>query len=205
MTGYDLFAFALILVSGAAGWVRGGARELITLIAFALAAFITLVALPFTGPLGRGLIDPPWAGSIAAAVVSFLLIYFGIRMAGASLSRRLREHERLGGVDRILGIGVGAARALVLLGAIHLVFHAATPPERVPGWFRNAAVFPVSAGAARMIQAVLPRIGRGADQLAPVVTSSVRDGFNDDEASTSPQSGANGASSPDPGTEQAPR
>ena len=40
MTGYDLFAIGLILISGAAGWVRGGARELVTLLAFALAAFI---------------------------------------------------------------------------------------------------------------------------------------------------------------------
>ena len=195
MTGYDLFAIGLILISGAAGWVRGGARELVTLLAFALAAFITLIALPITGPLGRSLVDPAWAGSIAAAIVSFLVIYFGIRLVGAALSRRLREHEQLGGVDRLFGILIGAARALVLLGAIHLVFHAATPPERVPGWFREAAVFPVSAGAARVIQAVLPGIGRGADQLTPVVTSSVREGLNDDEASTSPQSGGNGTPS----------
>lgn len=202
MTGYDLFALAVVAISAAAGWARGGAREAVTLIAFALAAFIALVALPVTGPLGRSLVDPPWAGSIAAAVVSFLIVYFGIRIAGAIMSRRLREHEKLGGVDRSIGVLIGAARAFVLLGAIHLVFHAATPPERVPAWFREAAVFPAGATAARVIQAVLPGIGRGADQLSPVVASSVRDGFKDDEASTAPQSGARGPAS-EPDTEQA--
>lgn len=204
MTGYDLFALGVVLISAAAGWIRGGAREAVTLIAFALAAFVALVALPLTGPLGRGLVDPPWAGSIAAAVVTFLIVYFGIRIVGAIMSRRLREHEHLGGVDRSVGVMIGAARALVLLGAIHLVFHAATPPERVPGWFRDAAVFPVSATAARVIQTVLPGIGRSADQLSPVVASSVRDGFKDDGASTAPQSGATGPTS-EPDTEQAQR
>ena len=189
MTGYDLFAILVILVSAAAGWIRGGLRELVTLAAFAVAAILSLLALPLTGPVGRAMVDPDWAGSIAAAVVIFLIVYFGIRIGGAMMSRRLRDHKQLSGVDRFFGIGVGAVRALVLLGAIHLVFHAATPAERVPGWFRDAAVFPLSHASARAIQTVLPAIGRGADALSPVIGSSVRDGFSDDDTAT-PQSGA---------------
>ena len=179
MTGYDLFAILVILVSAAAGWIRGGLRELVTLAAFAVAAILSLLALPLTGPVGRAMVDPDWAGSIAAAVVVFLIVYFGIRIGGAMMSRRLRDHRQLGGMDRVFGIGVGAARALVLLGAIHLVFHAATPAERVPGWFQDAAVFPLSHASARVIQVVLPTLGRGADRLSPVIGSSVRDGFSD--------------------------
>ena len=181
MTGYDLFAILVILVSAAAGWIRGGLRELVTLAAFAVAAILSLLALPLTGPVGRAMVDPDWAGSIAAAVVVFLIVYFGIRIGGAMMSRRLRDHKQLGGMDRVFGIGVGAARALVLLGAIHLVFHAATPAERVPGWFQDAAVFPLSHASARVIQIVLPTLGRGADRLSPVIGSSVRDGFSGDD------------------------
>ena len=74
MTGFDVIAILVILASAAAGWVRGGTREIITLLSFILAAFIALVALPVTAPIGRGLIDPDWAGTIGAAVASFLLI-----------------------------------------------------------------------------------------------------------------------------------
>jgi membrane protein required for colicin V production len=38
-----------------------------------------------------------------------------------------------------------------------------------------------------MIQIILPGIGRGADALSPVVSSSVSKGFSDDEALPSPQ------------------
>ena len=187
MTGFDLIAILVILASAAAGWVRGGTREIITLLSFVLAAFIALVALPLTAPIGRALVNPDWAGTISAAVASFLLIYFGIRIFGSVLSKRAQAHPQLGGIDRIVGVVVGAARSLVLLGAIHLVIVAAMPGERTPRWLSEAALRPVTAGAARMIQIVLPGIGRGADALTPVVTSSVNEGFSDEQALPSPQ------------------
>ncbi|MBX9614673.1 MAG: CvpA family protein [Caulobacteraceae bacterium] len=189
MTGFDAFALIVILASAAAGWVRGGTREIITLLSFVLAAFVALVALPLTAPVGRAMIDPDWAGSIAAAVASFLLIYFGIRIFGSILSKKAQAHPQLGGIDRFLGILVGAGRSLVLLGAIHLVIVAAMPGERTPRWLSEATLRPLSAGAARAIQIILPGIGRGADAISPIVDSSVRRGFSDDNALPPTQSG----------------
>ena len=189
MTGFDVIAILVILASAAAGWVRGGTREIITLLSFVLAAFLALVALPVTAPIGRGLIDPDWAGTIGAAIVSFLLVYFGVRIFGSALSKRAQAHPHLGGVDRFVGVFVGAGRALVLLGAIHLVVVAAMPGEKTPRWLTDASVKPLTEGAARAIQVVLPGVGRGADALAPVVSSSVSRGFKDDEALPPTQSG----------------
>lgn len=187
MNGFDVVAILVLIASAAAGWVRGGTREIITLLSFVLAAFIALVALPLTAPLGRGLVDPDWAGTIFAAILSFLLVYFGIRIFGSILSKRAQAHPQLGGIDRVVGVFVGAARGLVLLGAIHLVIVAAMPGERTPRWLSEAALRPVTAGAARAIQIILPGIGRGADALSPVVSSSVSKGFSDEEALPSPQ------------------
>jgi membrane protein required for colicin V production len=198
VTGFDAFAILVILASAAAGWVRGGTRELITLLSFVLAAFLSLVSLPLTSRLGRALIDPDWAGTIFAAVAAFLIIYFGIRIFGSMLSKRAQAHPTLGGVDRFIGVFVGAGRSLVLLGAIHLVIVAAMPGERTPAWLKDAALRPVSAGAARMIQIILPGIGRGADIISPVVDSSVRRGFSDDDALRQPQTGNTSPAVPAP-------
>ncbi len=182
MTGYDVFVIVVILFSAAAGWVRGGVRETVTLLSAVLAAVVALVALPATAVLGRALVDPDWAGTILAAIVSFFVIYFGVRLFGSILSRRAQAHPQLGGVDRFIGVFIGAARALVLLGAIHLVIVAAMPGERTPRWLTGAALYKVSAIGARAIQVILPGVGRGADALAPVVDSSVRKGFSDEDA-----------------------
>ncbi|QYF85794.1 CvpA family protein [Brevundimonas sp. PAMC22021] len=187
MTGYDVFAILVILASAGAGFVRGGVREVITLLSAMLAAFLALIVLPWTAPLGRALVDPDWAGSILAAVGGFLLVYFGLRTLGALLSKGAKAHPALGGVNSVLGLIVGVIRALVLIGAVHLVIVAALPGERTPRWLSQAALQPVSAMAARAIQVVLPGIGRGADALSPVIDSSVRRGFSDEDALPAPQ------------------
>lgn len=191
MTAWDVFAVLVLLASAAAGWIRGGTRELLTLLSFVLAAFIALIALPFSAPVGKALIDPDWAGTLLAALASFLIVYFGVRIFGSTLSRRAQAHPHLGGIDRVFGIVVGVTRALVLLGAIHLVIVAAMPGEKTPRWLGEAGLYSVSAGAARMIQFILPGIGRGADALAPVVDSSVRQGFSGDDALPKTQTGPN--------------
>lgn len=174
MTAYDVFALVVLIVSAMAGFVRGGAREIVTLFAFLVSIVVALLLLPVTGPLGRQAINPDWLGNVVAVVVVFLLAYVAIRLLGAWAGQKLRQAERLGGIDRGVGLGFGVARALVLLGVIHLVFHAATPPERIPGWYRGATVYPVSVSAARALQAILPGGAKVADKLAPAVEKSVR-------------------------------
>lgn len=186
MTGYDVFALIVLFVSAGAGWLRGGVREVVTLLAFALSAIVALIALPLTAPFARGLVEPAWAGSIAAVIVVFLVVYFGIRIVASLLTKRLRDHATLGGVDRGAGVVVGLLRALLLIGVVHLVIVAATPAARLPGWFTGAAIHPVGAASARTIQAILPNIGRGLDRLSPVVSSSVSRGFSDDPGADDP-------------------
>ena len=123
--------------------------------------------------------------------MSLFVVYFGLRLVGSMMSKSAKDHPHLGVIDRIFGLFIGGIRALVLIGAVHLVIVAALPGERTPLWLGKAALYPVSAMGARMIQIVLPSIGRGADAITPVVDSSVRRGFSDDEALPPTQSQPN--------------
>ena len=196
MTGYDLFAFVVIVFSALAGWVRGGAREVITFLSFILAAFVALIALPVTGPLGRGVFDPDWIGTVLAAVITFLLVYFGVRLIGTLVGRSLRANTALSSFDRTLGVAFGSIRALVLLGVIHLIVFASSGSNPPPRWLTEAAVFPVSQGAAEMIQAILPGIGRAADQVTPVVVDSARRGATDQPQSDATDPASQSGSQP---------
>lgn len=177
MTGYDVFVILALLASGAAGWFRGGMRELTALFSFLLAALLALITLPWTAPIGRDLVDPDWAGSVLAVGLVFVLLYFGLRFLGSAISQGARGHA-LGVLDQTLGLAVGLVRALGLIGAVHLVIMGAMQ-DNPPRWLSEAATAPVSESAARAIQIVLPTLGKGADALTPVVGSSVREGFSD--------------------------
>jgi len=183
VTGYDVFIIIVLLFSAAAGWLRGGVREIVALLSAVLAALVALIALPWTAVPARAVVDPDWAGTILAAVLTFFVIYFGLRLAGALISKSAQASP-LGIVDRVLGLLVGLGRALILIGAIHLVIVAALPGQRM-------RLYTVSAVGARAIQIILPGVAKGADALTPVIDSSVRSGFSNDEALPRTQSGPN--------------
>lgn len=178
MTIYDVFAIAVILVSALAGYVRGGARELVTILAFVASALIALLLLPFTGPLARDAFGswPSWAANAVAVLLIFVGFYIAIHLFGVWLSQKLRQTEKLTRADRFVGLGVGLLRALVLLGVLHLVFYATTPVQRVPAWYKDAVFHPVSRTAARVIQLVLPKGAKTADAVAPKVAGSLEEG-----------------------------
>lgn len=177
MTGYDVFVILVLLASGAAGWFRGGVRELTALFSFFLAGLLALITLPWTAPFGRSLVDPDWAGSVLAVGLTFLILYFGLRFLGSAISKGARGNA-LGAFDQTFGLLLGLVRALALIGGAHLTIMGVMT-DNPPRWLTQAALTPVSAKAAEIIQIVLPTLGKGADALTPVVGSSVREGFSD--------------------------
>lgn len=177
MTGYDVFVILVLLASGAAGWFRGGMRELTALFSFFLAGLLALITLPWTAPFGRSLVDPDWAGSVLAVGLTFLILYFGLRFLGSAISKGARGNA-LGAFDQTFGLLLGLVRALALIGGAHLTIMGVMT-DNPPRWLTQAALAPVSAKAAEIIQIVLPTLGKGADALTPVVGSSVREGFSD--------------------------
>lgn len=177
MTGFDVFIVLALLASGAAGWFRGGLRELTALFSFLIAGLIALITLPWTAPFGRSLVDPDWAGSVLAVGLTFLILYFGLRFISNALSKGFQGHA-LGALNQALGLIVGVVRALALIGAAHLTLMGVMT-DNPPQWFTESLLLPVSQGSAQSIQTVLPVLGKSADALTPVVKSSVREGFSD--------------------------
>lgn len=162
-----MLVLALVALSGFGGWVRGGAREIVDLIALFGSALIAAVLMPVVGPVARRMIDPDFFGTIVGALATFAVFYVAIRLFGVYLNQKLKEVEVLVRVDRWVGVGIGLIRALLVLGVFHLGFHAITPPERIPTWYREAASYRAGVFAAKAIQAILPAGARIADAVAP--------------------------------------
>lgn len=177
MTGFDVFVILVLLFSCAAGWFRGGMRELTAFFSLMIAVLVALITLPWTSRLGRHLVDPDWAGSILAVGVVLALTYFGLRFTTNALSNGLRGHV-LGTFDQLCGLLLGALRALAIIGAVHLTIMGIIG-DNPPRWFIDARTLPLTSKAAHGIQIALPVIGKGADTITPVVKNSVREGFSD--------------------------
>jgi membrane protein required for colicin V production len=143
MSLFDLAAGLVLIVSVLVGWIRGATREVATVAALVIAAVVALFALRFSGPVARHAIHTPWLANIAAILLVFIAVYILLRVAAGALTRRIHQTSALGGADRIVGAGFGAARALVVLGLVNLTINAIMPPDRMPPWISGALLYPV--------------------------------------------------------------
>lgn len=189
MTQFDVIALLILAVSGLIGFARGALRELATIVAFVAAVAIALVSLRLTGGLARHWLHPAWVANVAALLAGFLISYMAIRILAAALTRGVHDVGVLGGLDRVVGLGIGLIRGFVLLGVFQMVFSAATPRERMPQWISHAALYPAASDSAQALEALEPAGLALAGKLAPTLKQAVTDNGqsddrNDDKASS---------------------
>ncbi len=155
MTIFDYAAGILLLLSGLFGFVRGATRELTTVLALIAATIVAVVGARVTGPFAAKFIHTAWLANTAAVLLSFILVYSLVRLAGGALTRGVQQTS-LSGLDRLLGFGVGLVRALLVLGAFALLLDAATPVERMPHWITDAKLYPLASAAGGVLRTVAP-------------------------------------------------
>jgi membrane protein required for colicin V production len=190
MTLFDMIAGGILIVSGFVGYLRGAAREVVTVLALLIATGVALLLLRWTGPIARQALHPDWIGNAVALLAVFVLVYVAIRSSASALSRRLQNVASLSILDRTVGFGFGLVRGVIALGAFMLVFSLATPPDRMPDWITHATLYPLSAGAANVLRAIAPRGQRLAGRVGPVLQHAVQNGDAFTPDSTTNRSGA---------------
>lgn len=172
MTGFDFFAGAILLVSGLIGFWRGATREVTTVIAFIAAVVGSIFALRISGPIARHFIHTAWLANVAAVLAVFVLIYIVVRLVGGRLTRGVRQ-TGLSSLDRALGFAIGLARGVVMVGIVVLLIRAATPPERVPGWFTHARIYPVANAAGAALRVLAPKGVAMARHMGPAMENAL--------------------------------
>lgn len=179
MTQFDFIVLALLLISAAVGFARGAVREIAALVALVAAAALAIIGLPVAAPFMREIVRPGWLGTVAALVVVFGVTYILLRLLGAALAHRIQRTDVLGALDRSLGLAIGLGRGLVVLGALFLMFNAATPADLRPRWITGATTWPLARNMGRLLEALVPRGLDVAGRLKPAFDRAVSDGSRD--------------------------
>ncbi|HWD68378.1 MAG TPA: CvpA family protein [Caulobacteraceae bacterium] len=174
MTGFDILAGAILLVSGLIGFARGATRELVTLTAFVAGVAIAIFGLRFSAPIAGHFIHILWLARVAALVIVFVAVYIAVRLAGGALNRGVRR-TALSGLDRALGFAIGFARGAVVVAIIALAIRAATPRERMPHWYTQALIYPEASAGAQALRALAPKGMAFMRRAAPVVENAMTD------------------------------
>lgn len=179
MTQFDFLVLALLAVSAAVGFSRGAVREVVALAALVLAAGLAVFGLPVFAPMFRKVIHPDWLGTVASLIVVFAVAFVALRLIGAGIARGVQSTQMLGFLDRSLGLLIGLGRGLIVLGALFLMFNAATPEDLRPKWITGAQTWPLASNMGRLLDELAPKGLDVAGRLKPAFDRAVHDGAGD--------------------------
>lgn len=179
MTQFDFLVLALLLISAGVGFARGAVREVFALLALVGAAAVAAFGLPVLGPMVRDVIKPEWLGTAAALVLLFVAAFVALRLIGAAIARQVQNTQMLGFLDRSLGLLIGLGRGLIVLGALFLMFNAATPEDLRPKWITGAQTWPLAASMGGLILKLAPQGLDLAGRVKPTIDRVVGDASGD--------------------------
>lgn len=158
ITMVDVLVGLVVLVSaGYAAW-RGFLSEVLSIFAWASAAFATLYFGPWLIPLMRGVIAAPWAASLAAYAGIFLLVLIPLSFMAHRFSESVK-HSPIGPLDRALGIAFGVVRGLVIVGLAYMAFTYFVPIKQQPTVLTEARTLPVIQSSAEVLLSLAPSRG----------------------------------------------
>ena len=184
MTKFDYIVLGLLLISALVGFARGAAREIAAMVALLGAAVVAVLGLKFAAPVAAHLVHPHWLAVAAALVLVFGVVYIALRLVGAALARRIHSADVLGALDRTVGLMIGLIRGLVVLGALYLMFTAATPADLQPRWITRARTWPLAAAMGRLLESLAPRGLDVAGRLKPAFERAVSETASGDRKAT---------------------
>jgi membrane protein required for colicin V production len=139
----DLILVGIMLISGLLALARGFTREVLSLVAWGLAALAAYFAIK-QKPI-MDLVAPhfekPVMGQIAVAAGAFIVVLIIVSVISVKISDRVVDSS-VGAFDRTLGFFYGLARGLILVAIAYLFYGWLLPPDRQEDWVRNAVTLP---------------------------------------------------------------
>jgi membrane protein required for colicin V production len=155
ITLLDIVLIVVMLVSGLLAMVRGFMREILSIIAWILAAGATLYAYSKLLPLAKQYFNNDIVAAVAVIGGVFLLTLLIVSILTVRISDMVLD-SRVGALDRTLGFLFGLARGLIIVVVAFMFFNWLVPDRSQPEWVKSAKSRVVLTGTGQWLMSMLP-------------------------------------------------
>ena len=155
ITLLDIVLIVVMLISGLLAMVRGFMREILSIIAWILAAGATLYAYAKLLPMAKQYFNNDIVAAVAVIGGVFLLTLLIVSIVTVRISDMVLD-SRVGALDRTLGFLFGLARGLIIVVVAFLFFAWLVPDRSQPEWIRSAKSRVVLQGTGDWLISMLP-------------------------------------------------
>ena len=173
LTLFDILVLVVIGLSALAAMMRGAVREVLALVSWvgaAVAAFL-LHATWRPGWSDRWWRAMRWPVAWRRRRV-FVVVLIALKLLSGMVAGSI-DGQRLGTLDKLLGLVFGAARGVLVVCVAYLVGSLLIKPELQPAWVRDAyLIAPIQEGANRIARSAAGGLSAGPDSCSPRPTSS---------------------------------
>ncbi len=150
----DAIIVGTILISGILAYLRGFARETLTIIAYLGSAIATYYLFPYTIHLVKGFVHVEELASVITVSVIFISALIIIYFMGYPIARKINLGNA-GTLDRALGLGFGLARGGVIIVVLYMLFLLTLAEENMPNFIAEANLFPFVESAGKLFLSLL--------------------------------------------------
>jgi membrane protein required for colicin V production len=155
ITLLDIVLIVVMLISGLLAMVRGFMREVLSIIAWILAAGATLYAYSKLLPLAKQYFNNDIVAAVAVIGGVFLLTLLVVSILTVRISDMVLD-SRVGALDRTLGFLFGLGRGLIIVVVAFLFFAWLVPDRSQPEWVRSAKSKVVLQSTGPWLMSMLP-------------------------------------------------
>jgi membrane protein required for colicin V production len=157
ITLLDVVLILVMLISGVLAMVRGFMREILSIIAWVLAAVAGIYAGLRLSPAAKSYFYnlPETLVVIGTGAVAFLLTLIIVSIFTVRLSDMVLD-SRVGALDRTLGFLFGLARGLFIVVVAFIFFNWLVPEKSQPGWVTTAKSLVVLKATGERLKGLFP-------------------------------------------------
>jgi len=155
ITLLDIVLIGVMLISGFLAMVRGFMREVLSIIAWILAAVATLYSYSKLLPYARQYFNSDVVAAVAVIAGVFLLTLIVVSILTVRISDMVLD-SRVGALDRTLGFLFGLARGLIIVVVAFMFFNWLVPDKNQPEWVRGAKSLVVLRNTGDKLKEMLP-------------------------------------------------
>jgi membrane protein required for colicin V production len=155
----DIGLIAIAFISGILAMYRGFAREMLSIISWAIAGGAVLYFVLFHRKFAEDMAAQTGTqvaiAQIAIGAVIFLIVLIIVHLITARLSDAILD-SRVGMIDRILGLGFGVLRGFLLVVIPYMFYQHFIPDEsKHYDWVRNSQSLPYLKSTGEGLQSLL--------------------------------------------------
>jgi membrane protein required for colicin V production len=160
LTLFDFILLGIMAISGLLALMRGFTREMLSLVAWALAAVAAYFALKQEKLVAWAMQNVPYlekeiVAQIAVAAAAFLLVLIIVSIISVKISDWVVD-SAVGGFDRTMGLIFGLARGFVFVAIAYLFYGWLLPFDKQEVWVREATSLPLVQSTGEALLALMP-------------------------------------------------